>query len=346
MLSRARFDELLDRIRHLRIAVVGDFCLDRYLDVDLTGQERSIETGLPVWNVTQVRPQPGGCGTVVNNLVALGVAEIYPVGFYGCDGEGWELHNQLRQLPGVRLDHFRQTPSRRTFTYTKLMSSSGAGPAQEFQRIDFKNWTATPNDVSQSARASLRQLVEQSVDGVIVLDQCDLPNVGVVTDDLLKEVGAVAESNPERPIVADSRSGLRRFPPVTWKMNRSELQSLLGQPSEFGPDVHQTQRAARELADRNRSDVCVTMAELGIVAASPHGESWHVNSPPVVGPIDVVGAGDAVTATFTASRAAGADILEAIQMAVLAGYVVVHQLGTTGTAQPNLMAVNLPSLSG
>src|SRR5277367_5990139 len=89
------------RYSNLRIAVVGDFCLDRYLEIDPARAEISIETALPVYNVVRVRSQPGAAGTILNNLVALGVGQIFPVGFCGEDGEGYELLRALRSLPGV-----------------------------------------------------------------------------------------------------------------------------------------------------------------------------------------------------------------------------------------------------
>ena len=56
--------------------------------------------------MVNVRAQPGAAGTIVNNLAALGVGEIVPVGFRGDDGEGYELRRGLAALPGVNLDHF------------------------------------------------------------------------------------------------------------------------------------------------------------------------------------------------------------------------------------------------
>ncbi|MGB9603605.1 MAG: carbohydrate kinase, partial [Limisphaerales bacterium] len=64
-----RFKELTGRYKDLRIAVVGDFCLDRYLEIDPELKETSLETGLEVYNVVKVRAQPGGAGTILNNLV-------------------------------------------------------------------------------------------------------------------------------------------------------------------------------------------------------------------------------------------------------------------------------------
>jgi bifunctional ADP-heptose synthase (sugar kinase/adenylyltransferase) len=53
---------------------------------------------------------------------------------------------------------------------------------------------------------------------------------------------------------------------------------------------------------------------------------------PIRGEIDIVGAGDAVTANLTAALSAGAALKEALQIAQLAASIVIHQLGTTGTA--------------
>src|SRR5262245_47350463 len=104
-----RFRSIVDEYPNLRLAVVGDFCLDRYLEIDPTRREVSIETGLPVYNVLRVRAQPGGAGTILNNLVALGVGTIYPVGFAGQDGEGAELRRALEARAGVSLSYFLQT---------------------------------------------------------------------------------------------------------------------------------------------------------------------------------------------------------------------------------------------
>ena len=118
-MDSARFSAIVERYSGLRIAVLGDFCLDRYLEIDPAKAEVSIETGLPVHNVINVRAQPGAAGTIVGNLAALGVGTILPVGIVGDDGEGYELTHALESLAGVRLSHLVRTTHRRTFTYCK-----------------------------------------------------------------------------------------------------------------------------------------------------------------------------------------------------------------------------------
>ena len=58
------------------------------------------------------------------------------------------------------------------------------------------------------------------------------------------------------------------------------------------------------------------------------------------GAIDIVGAGDAVTAVLTLALAAGATLGEAMQLAQAAASLVIHQLGTTGSARvPEIKAL-------
>jgi bifunctional ADP-heptose synthase (sugar kinase/adenylyltransferase) len=83
----------------------------------------------------------------------------------------------------------------------------------------------------------------------------------------------------------------------------------------------------------------VTLAERGIVGAAADGNVEHVDALPLRGPIDIVGAGDTVTANLAAALSAGATLREAIELAVVASSIVIHQLGTTGTA-------SVPDLAG
>ncbi len=328
-MSPSRFEAITSRYTSLRLVVAGDFCLDRYLEIDPARQETSIETGLPVHNVVNVRAQPGAAGTILNNLVALGIGEILPVGFCGFDGEGFELRRALEAGPGVKLDGFIQTADRRTFTYCKPLVMSPGTPPQELNRLDSKNWTPTPALLEAQLINNLVSL-SATADAVVLMDQVDVPETGVVTRRLLDTVKALAVNRPELPVLADSRRSLRDFPPVIFKMNAAELSALSGSATTL--TIDEIKALARELAHRNRRAVFVTAADRGMLGASPSGRAEHVPALPVRGPIDVVGAGDAVTANLAAALAAGADLREALELANAAASIVVHQLGTTGTA--------------
>jgi rfaE bifunctional protein kinase chain/domain len=326
-ITPSRFRALTKKYRQLRIAVVGDFCLDRYLEIDPLRKEVSLETGLAVHNVVRIRSQPGGAGTIVNNLAALGVKEIFPIGFAGDDGEGFELQRALASLPGVQMESFALTAERRTFTYAKPLIISANRPPQELNRFDSKNWTPTPMSLQRRLSDSVRKLARK-IDAIIVMDQVDVAETGVVTRSMLRTISEVRREKPSLLILADSRRGLRNFPTVGFKMNRAELSRLMGRAIS----LRETSMAAAALSRKTRNYCFVTLADKGLLGAGPDGAVERVAALSVRGPIDVVGAGDCVTANLTAALGAGATLSEAVLLANAAASVVVHKLGTTGTA--------------
>jgi rfaE bifunctional protein kinase chain/domain len=327
-MNRERFQEITGRYRELKIAIVGDFCLDRYLEIDPARAEVSIETGLEVHQVVRVRSQPGAAGTILNNLVALGVGEIFAVGFCGEDGEGYELRRALSAQPTVNLEHFVTTPLRRTFVYCKPLIVTPGQPPRELNRLDSKNWTETPLSLQQDLAARVARLSDH-VDAMILMEQVDLPESGAVCRPVALAAREAVTRRPEVLVLADSRRGLQHFPPLGFKMNAAELAKLSGGPAESLATV---KSQATELATKNGQPVFVTLAEQGIVGALPGKAAVHVPAHPVHGPIDIVGAGDATMANLTSALAAGASLPEAMQLAMAAASIVIHQLGTTGTA--------------
>jgi rfaE bifunctional protein kinase chain/domain len=331
-MKRDRFEQIIQAYPRLRIAVCGDFCLDRYWEIDSVREETSIETGLAVHNIARIRTQPGGAGTILNNLAAAGAGHIDALGFVGEDGEGFDLKRTLAASGVVCLDLFLTTPARRTFTYTKPLRCAPGTPPVELNRLDIKNWTATPGEISEHFRKAL-QAGAANWDAIIFLEQVDVANTGVLTDLVLQEIPEIARRHPRLLLLGDSRRGLNHFPSMTFKMNRNELERLTGHRDLTSIETVRDQ--ASRLARKLGRPVFVTLSSAGILGASPTGDTWHRPALPIRGPIDIVGAGDAVTAHLVCALTAGATISEAMEIAMAAASVVVHQVGTTGTAAPN-----------
>jgi rfaE bifunctional protein kinase chain/domain len=323
-----RFRAFAERYPRLRLGVVGDFFLDRYLLIDPAKAETSIETGLPVYNVVEVRAQPGAAGTILNNLVALGVEEIHVVGYCGDDGEGYELRRAIGTQPGVILEDFLTVGDRRTPVYCKPLVIEASQPPRELNRLDSKNWTRTPESLSQDLALRLLDVAGR-VDALLLLDQVDLPETGVVTGLVRDAAHAALRDHKALVVLADSRRGLREFPPLGFKMNADELGRMTGTDAF---ELEAVKALSAQLARKNGQPVFVTLADRGIVGALPDQPPEHVPAHPIRGPIDIVGAGDAVTANLAAALAAGSSICEAMELAMAAASVVIHQLGTTGTA--------------
>ena len=58
-MSPDRLRQLVDRFARLRVAVVGDYFVDKYLDVDPRLAEVSLETGKTAHQVVSIRHSPG-----------------------------------------------------------------------------------------------------------------------------------------------------------------------------------------------------------------------------------------------------------------------------------------------
>src|SRR4051794_26590257 len=165
MLTTDFIERVLATIPGRTIGLLGDLFLDRYLDIDPSRDEPSVETGLTAYQVTGVRSYPGALGTVLNNLAALGVGRIVPIAAIGDDGEGYELRQALSAMKCVDMSGIIAAPGRRTPTYTKPMYG-----AKELNRLDIKNRTPTPADVEDRI-LSLLDEAWPKLDALIVLDQ-------------------------------------------------------------------------------------------------------------------------------------------------------------------------------
>ena len=227
------------------------------------------------------------------------------------------------------MDHFLSTDERQTFTYCKpLLVTPNASPV-ELNRFDVKNWTGTPPTLETLLIEQL-STVGGRVDAILVLDQVPVPGTGVVTEKMIEAITRIGEASPNLLILADSRGGPSRFRNVSLKMNSLELAALMGTRHEL--DLAQIKGAAAVLARERERQVFVTCAERGIIGARPDGEIEHIPALPVRGEIDIVGAGDAVTANLASALTAGASLREALEIANRAASVVIHKLGTTGAA--------------
>ena len=103
-MEAGRLEEIIRRFPDCRVAVLGDFFLDKYLDTDPELAQVSVESGKTAHQVVSIRTSAGAAGTIVNNLKALDAGELHTLGVTGDDGEGYELR---KCLDAPRLRHGR-----------------------------------------------------------------------------------------------------------------------------------------------------------------------------------------------------------------------------------------------
>jgi rfaE bifunctional protein kinase chain/domain len=330
MITDIGLEQILDRLPSITLGVLGDLFLDRYLDIDAGLTEPSIETGLDAYQVMRVRSYPGAAGTVINNLVALGVGQVRVISVIGDDGEGYELRQALESLGVVDMRRLLMVKDRRTPTYTKPMLHQAGRVSRELNRMDIKNRAPLPQTQEAAVLAALEQLWPQ-LNALVVLDQVSEMDCGVVTRRVIEHLADLGDRDPDKLILADSRERVGLFRSVWLKPNQTEcVRAVSGDTEDIASCV-------QELARRARRPVFCTRGEQGILLSDPRtgGEPLcSIPTYPVTGPTDTVGAGDSANAGIACALAAGARLAEAAAFGNLIASITIQQIGITGIATP------------
>ncbi|MCL2003680.1 MAG: PfkB family carbohydrate kinase [Oscillospiraceae bacterium] len=313
-IPRGRLEELLDKIRAVRAAVLGDICLDVYWLADMKKSELSRETPHFPLPVTEERMSPGGGGNVAANLSALNPEKVYAVGMIGKDWRGTEIKRLLGEM-AVDISHIRSVPDRVTNAYCKPLRVGISETVYEDPRLDFYNDKPMDAETEDFVIASLDRLASQ-VDVLCVSDQ--LP-FGVVTERIRGHVMKLAGDG--LTVVVDSRDQIGRYYGVIIKPNEVEGLRAAG-AEDFA-------KAALRLSEGR--EVVMTIGAQGSLYAAD-GKVTHIPARKIHGSIDIVGAGDAFLSGFSLAVAAGASRLEAAFFAGICSEITIQKIGTTGTA--------------
>jgi len=333
MMTPDRLDELIARFSGCRIAVIGDFFLDKYLDTEPSLVEHSVESGQAAHQVTGIRTSAGVAGTVVNNLAALGTGQLLAIGAVGDDGEAWELRRCLEEI-GCRVDHLHAFASLMTPTYLKPRDRTDPSLAGEHERYDTKNRQVMPGEVSRAVVGSLEAVLsEDAVDAVIIADQVEEEDRGVVTGVVREALADQAAAHPQVVFWVDSRTRIDRFRGVIIKPNQFEAVGReLPLPGER-VKIDEATAALKGLRETTGAAVVVTLGERGMLVSDPEPE--HVASVKLSGELDTTGAGDSATAGCVLGLASGGTLAEAALLGNLVASITVEQLAMTGTASPD-----------
>ena len=331
-MNEVTLSRLLERLSELRIAVVGDFFLDKYLMIDTELSEVSVETGLEAYQVVEKRTSPGAAGTVVSNLSALGVGTIHAVGVLGVDGEGFELRQNFGEK-GVLTEHLIGVPSWVTPTYTKPMKIRGDELPLEMSRLDIKNLSPTPQEVQREIIEGLESMIS-CLDGVIILDQLTERNCGVITEDVRSAVELLSRRHPDKVILVDSRAHIGEFQSVIIKVNQSEAVAAVRPDHSGEVSIELSRQCTEDLAAASGKPVFLTLGAEGIALLENGYWSQHPTLE-VEGPIDIVGAGDSASAGIVSALCARSSFEEAAILGNMVASITIQQVGRTGTASPD-----------
>ncbi|TBL75020.1 bifunctional heptose 7-phosphate kinase/heptose 1-phosphate adenyltransferase [Paenibacillus thalictri] len=328
-LTRERMQEILERIRSLKVGVIGDGCLDLYWDADMTISELSRET--PHYNMPVARERfaPGAASNAAVNFKLLGCAEVSFCTVIGDDWRGGLLKEALRSR-GVDGSLMLAVPGCMTPAYCKVIMHGLQGVRQEAPRIDFTSKDTLTDEVRQQLLTQFDLLAER-VDVIGVTDQLEQ---GVIDPSVRERLRYWAGQG--KRIVVDSRYRIGDYASVVLKPNEVEALRWFHGTMKAGVSDAELFKAGLRLSQQAGSPCCITVGEKGAYWFEDGGIT-PVPTSPVAPPVDIVGAGDSFTAAFLAAYGIGCSGPEAAAFAHLAAAVSVRKLGETGGATPQEM---------
>ncbi|MCP9235427.1 bifunctional heptose 7-phosphate kinase/heptose 1-phosphate adenyltransferase [Lewinella sp. JB7] len=313
---------MLPDFSRLRVLVVGDIMIDRYLSGRV--DRISPEAPVPVISMERVENRLGGAGNVAVNLRALGVR----AGLAGAvgDDENAKLFGTLLNDHGIPDDLLIPESGRLSTVKTRIISQD-----QQLLRIDREH----TNDLLSASVDRLIEAVRRQIDG----EGCDLVllqdyNKGVLTVNAIERLIAMA-ADRNIPTAVDPKHrnfwayrGVQLFKP-----NLREMQQQVDFP--IRPTLADLDRAAALVFERlNCRQVMITLSEHGIYTHDGSHSQIHPTHARRIA--DVSGAGDTVISVAASGIAAGMSLTAAARLANLAGAQVI--------ARPGVVAVDLAEL--
>ena len=310
-ISSSRAEELLLRAGTVRILVVGDLMLDRYLigSVDRVSPEAPV----PVVLVEQEYWSLGGAGNVAANVIALG-AGCEVVGCVGEDEEGRQVRERLSEV-GAGTAGVLSAKDRPTTVKTRIMARR-----QHVTRIDRE----ASSDIGLAQSEALLNAIQglcPSTHAFVLQDY----NKGVLLPPLIRSCLDTAARNSVPTVVDPKRRHFFEFGGATvFKPNARELEDALGERLQ-AEDPSWMQQVRQRLGCES---LLITLGEHGMAVQS--GEVGYLRVPTMAREVyDVSGAGDTVTAVMAVVLAAGGTVVEG---AILANHAAAVEVGKAGVA--------------
>jgi len=325
-MNKNQLQKILNDIGKVKIAVVGDFCLDAYWFIDESKSEISIETGQLTRPVKLQRYSLGGAGNVTNNLTAMGVKDVRAFGVIGPDPFGTEMVKVMQENGINSQNLIIQEENWSTHVYTKPYIAD-----VEQNRIDFGNFNELSNATADRLIGLLKNEIPQ-VD-VIIINQQVLS--GIHTEYFRKQLVKVIKQFPDKIFIADSRNYSQVYEGAYRKMNDREAANLIGLKKDADDVVlySEVKDAAIKLFQKFGKPLFITRGDRGSVVVDETGVT-DIYGLMIISKVDPVGAGDSYLAGAAATLAAGYNVQVAAEIGSYVAGVTIQKLFQTGTASP------------
>jgi len=310
-----------------RVALVGDFMLDRYIYGD--AERLSPEAPVPVLKVVRTEERTGGAGNVAEAVLALG-GKVTCIGVLGRDDAGDRLTGMLVSA-GAETTGLVRLGNAPTTVKSRYVGLAQHRHAQQMLRVDQEPPRAISNRVATTLAVALRGRLGDC--DVLALEDYDK---GVLADDSARRMIADARK-ASVPVVVDPariRDYGRYRGATLLTPNRDEAQLASGIPIV---DDESLERAAGRLLDAAEADaVVITLDREGAFLLQRGGGSARIGTR-ARAVYDVTGAGDEVLAMLAVAVGAGCRFEQAVALANVAGGLEVERFGVVPVTRSEIV---------
>jgi rfaE bifunctional protein kinase chain/domain len=311
MAKMEQLHDIVNRMSGKRIAVLGDYMLDRYIWGSVS--RISPEAPVPVVEVQRESTVPGGAGNVVRNLAAIGVVPLV-CGVIGRDEAGANLSQHLTEMGG-QLEPLLQAQDCSTTMKIRVI-----GNRQQVVRVDYDHGMQLSEKLHQDlVDATLTAF--RGADAVVFSDY----SKGTMTASLCRNLLSEARQM-HLPVCVDPKPySISHYHGATLiSPNETEANSATG--IHITDDASAVTAARKLQADGDLDAAVITRGGKGMCLCEAEGPAHLI---PAVNTevFDVTGAGDTSIAVLCAAIASGASFLQATIIANTAGGEVVRHIG-------------------
>ena len=318
---------VIESISGLRVLVIGDLIVDRYIDCQPVGL--SSEDPTVVVSPLHERTFVGGAGIVAAHAAGLGASATF-VSVCGDDDPGRVALNSLMQL-GVEAEVFIDS-DRPTTRKTRYRADG-----KTLLRVnEFRDHQIDQHLGDKITNIVLDQLA--SHDLIIFSDF----SYGIFSDEMIRMITDAGHRH-SLIMAADSQSSsqmgdITRFPNVSL-ITPTEKEARLAVRDNRSGLVGISEKVRQAT---NVSNIPITLGSEGVFLHRPDsdGKGWVDDQVPALNdsPVDVSGAGDAFLVATAMSMASGADVWSAVLVGSVASACQVGKLGNTPLSRRELSA--------
>lgn len=323
-----RLIDLVQRLGHPRILVLGDLILDRYV----WGDAERISQEAPVILLREERQEirPGGAANVANLLCGL-EADVSMAGVVGDDEDGRLLVGEM-EAAGVDCSCLLTDDSRPTTVKQRFIGRAQHRHPHQMLRVDRESRTPLNQSVAAELVEKITQRID-SCDAVLISDYAK----GVCTPAVVSQVILSCRA-ADIPVIVDPASSgdyriYRGATAIT--PNRLETSRATGREIESADDAF---AAGRRLCAELELDHCFVTLDSDGIALSLNDNSTEMLPTRKRQVYDITGAGDMVLAMIGVGAAAGLAPADLARLANVAGGLEVEQIGVVRVSRQEILA--------